>query len=119
MNEQVDFLVKLRDACMLMADAANEYIESIAPPEVKDQAVAVQEVTFTSLKFEKQRGTKLGEYEIANKQSNPSDKWQNAYNILQTSNATIKNRYHSEEYLRSYWLYDQDKIYRQKLKQKA
>lgn len=31
----VDFLVKLRDAAQMMADAANEYIERLAPKDEK------------------------------------------------------------------------------------
>jgi hypothetical protein len=121
MDKQVEFLVKLRDGCLLIADAANEYLEAFAPPEIKEkkQAAAVQEVTFTTLRFETQQGAKLGEYEIAYKQSNLSDKWQSAYNILRNSNATIKDRYHGEGYQFSYWLYGEDKIYRQKLKPKT
>jgi uncharacterized caspase-like protein len=119
MDKQVEFLVKLRDACMLMADAANEYIESMAPPEVKSQAAAVQEVTFTTLKFEAQQGAKLGEFEIAHKQNNLEDKWRSAYSILRNSNANIKDRYHGEGYQYSYWLFAEDRIYRQKLKPKT
>jgi hypothetical protein len=122
MNKQVEFLVKLRDASLMLADAANEYIDSLAPPEVKEKsktAVAVQEVTFTTLKFEAQQGAKLGSFEVAYKQNNLQDKWQSAYNILRNSNATIKDRYHGESYQYSYWLYAEDKIYRQKLKPKT
>jgi len=121
MDRQVEFLVKLRDGCLLIADAANEYLEALAPPEIKEkkQVAAVQEVTFTTLRFETQQGAKLGEYEIAYKQSNLSGKWQSAYNILRNSNATIKDRYHGESYQFSYWLYGEDKIYRQKLKPKT
>ena len=120
MNEQVDFLVKLRDASQMLADAANEYIESLAPPEVKEnnQTVAVQELTFSTLRFEVQQGAKLGEYEIAHKGSNLEDKWRPAHNVLRNSNATINDRYHGDVYLYSYWLYGEDKIYRQKLKPK-
>jgi hypothetical protein len=122
MDKQVEFLVKLRDSCLMLADAANEYIDSLAPPEIKaekKQASAVLELNFTFLKFEAQQGTKLGEYEIAHKQSNLTEKWQNAYNILRNSNATIKDRYYGEDYQHSYWLYGEDKIYRQKLKPKT
>ena len=120
MNEQVDFLVKLRDASQMLADAANTYIESLAPPEVKeDNKIAVaQELTFGTLRFEVQQGAKLGEYEIAYKVSNLEDKWRPAHNILRNSNATINDRYHGDGYLYSYWLYGEDKIYRQKLKPK-
>lgn len=121
MNNQIEFLVKIRDASQTIADAANQYIESLAPPEVKaeKQTAAVLEITFTTLRFEAQQGAKLGEFEVAYKQNNLQNKWQNAYNILRNSNATIKDRYHGETYQYSYWLYGEDKIYRQKLKPKT
>jgi len=122
MNKQVEFLVKLRDASLMLADAANEYIDSLAPPEVKETSktpAAVQEITFSTLKFEAQQGARLGEFEIAYKQNNLPDKWQSAYNILRINNSTIKDRYHGETYQYSYWLYGEDKIYRQKLKPKT
>jgi hypothetical protein len=121
MDKQVEFLVKLRDGCLMIADAANDYLETFAPPGAREtkQTAAVQEITFSTLKFEAQQGAKLGEYEIAYKQSNLQDKWQSAYNILRNSNATIKDRYYGEDYQYSYWLYGEDRIYRQKLKPKA
>jgi hypothetical protein len=121
MNKQVEFLVKLRDSCLMIADAANDYIDSMAPPEVKmkKQVAVVQEVTFTTLRFEEQQGAKLGSFEVAHKQNNLPDKWQSACNILRANNATIKERYHGEGYQYSYWLYGEDKIYRQKLKPKT
>jgi len=82
------------------------------------EPAAVQETTFTILKFESQQGTKLGEFEVAYKQNNIEDKWHHAYNILRNSNATINSRYHGQGYVYSYWLYGENKIYRQKLKPK-
>jgi len=121
MNKQVEFLVKLRDSTQMIADAANEYIEALTPPEIKEtnEAVAVQELNFSTLKFESQQGTKLGTFEVAYKTSNLEDKWQRAYSILRNSNATIKDRYYGTDYQHSYWLYGTDKIYRQKLKPKT
>jgi hypothetical protein len=121
-DKQVEFLVKLRDASLMIADAANEFIDALAPPEVRENKKAtatVQEVTFTTLRFEPQQGAKLGEYEVAYKQNNLQDKWSSAYNILRNSNATIKDRYHGEGYESSYWIYGEGKIYRQKLKPKT
>jgi hypothetical protein len=115
-SRQVDFLVKLRNAGQMIADAGNEYLESMAPPENKQTASAVLEITFATLSFEIQQGTKLGEYEIAYKANNLEEKGRPAYNILRNSNATIKERYRGEGYQYSYWLYGEDKIYRQKLK---
>ncbi len=119
-HRQVEFLIKLRDASQMVADAANEFIEAMAPPELGLQKApaAVQEITFTTLKFEQQKGTKLGDYELAYKASNLPDKWMHAINILRNSNATIKDRYCGEDYQYSYWLYGEDTIYRQKLKPK-
>ena len=121
MDKQVEFLVKLRDASLMIADAANEYLETMAPPKAKtkETAAAVLELNFTTMRFEAQKSAKLGDYEIAHKASNLQDKWQSAYNILRSSNATIKERYQGEGYQFSYWLYGEDKIYRQKLKPKA
>lgn len=121
MNKQIEFLVKLRDASQMLAEATNEYIDSLAPPEVKENnktSAAVQEINFSTLKFETQQGAKLGEYDIAYKANNLEDKWRPAYTILRNSNATIKDRYHGETYAYSYWLFGEDKIYRQKLKPK-
>lgn len=118
-SKQVEFLVKIRDAYIMLSEATNDYIDSLAPPEVKTTPVAATEINFTTLRFEKQQGLKLGEYEIAYKQNNLDDKWRQAYNILRNSNATIKDRYHGESYQYSYWLYGEEKIYRQKLKPKT
>lgn len=80
------------------------------------EAAAVKEEVFNILKFEQQKGEKLGEFEVAHKSSNLPDKWQHAFNILRQNNATIKSRYHGKDYAFSYWLYGEDRIYRQKLK---
>jgi hypothetical protein len=114
----IDFLVKLRDAGQMIADAANEQLEKMAPSGAK-QAAAVKEETFNILKFESQQGAKIGEFEVAYKANNIEDKWIQAFNILRQSNSTINSRYHGEGYQFSYWLYGEGKIYRQKLKQKS
>ena len=121
MDKHVEFLVKLRDASLMLADAANDYIESMSPIEAKpkENKTAVLELSFTTLRFDSMQGNKLGDYEVAYKQNNLPDKWQSAYNILRNNNATIKDRYHGEDYAYSYWLYGEDKIYRQKLKPKT
>jgi hypothetical protein len=113
----VDFLVKLRDAAHMIAYACDEYLEKLAPSETKQ--AAVKEETFDILKFEKQQGAKIGEFEITYKANNIPDKWAQAYNILRQNNAIINSRYTGENYTYNYWLYGEDKIYRQKLKPKT
>ena len=120
-SKQADFLVKLRDAGQIIADAANELLKSMIPSELEleNEPQAVNELTFITLKWDPQKSSKLGDFEVAYKTSNFQDKWQQAFNILRNSNATIKERYHDDTYQYNYWLYGEDKIYRQKIKPKT
>jgi hypothetical protein len=111
MTKYIAFLVILRDGCQQIANAADTYLQSLAPYETIEQ-----EQTFLALKFEAQRGAKLGNFEVAHKPTNSQDKWQTAYDILALNNATIDDRYHADNYQYSYWLYGSDRIYRQKQK---
>lgn len=91
--------------------------QQIAKMQVEAEPHAVvSEETFAILSFESQKGTKIGNYEVAYKSQNLPDKWNHAFNILRKANATISSRYHGEGYRYSYWLYGLGKIYRQLLK---
>lgn len=119
LNKQTELALNLRDAIKIITDSANAYIEFTSAAEKKSPAKAVSELTFTMLRFEPLQGAKLGEYEVAYKKDNVPDKLETAYYILKNNNATIKDHYHGEGYQYSYWLYVEEKIYRQKLKPKA
>jgi hypothetical protein len=120
MNKEVEFFVKLRDYSLTLAQAANQYIESLAPPEVKEDNEKPEnnEAAFTELNFEREEGPRIGVFGAAYKANNQKDKWTQAYNILVNARATIKDRYHNEGFQHSYWLYEGNKIFRQKLKPK-
>jgi hypothetical protein len=120
-SKQAEFLQIMRDSAQKVADAANDLLTSMAPPEVglEKEPVTVQEATFSMLKFESQKGAQLGDYDVAYKANNAEDKWTHAFNILKNANATIKDRYHGTSYQFAYWVYGENKIYRQKLKAKA
>ncbi len=120
-SKQAEFLVKLRDGAQMLADAASEFLKSMTPPELglDREPAAVQEITFATLKFDPQKGAHLGDYEVAYKANNIADKWTHAFNVLKSSNATIQNRYHGQGYQYSYWIYGENKIYRQKLTPKT
>jgi hypothetical protein len=85
---------------------------------VQPKPAAVKEETFACLKFEPQKGARIGDYEVAYKEQNLQEHWNHAYNILRQANATINNRYYGEGYQHSYWLYGEGRIYRQRLNQK-
>ena len=113
-----EFLLKLSLIGKLLVDASEVYRQSLAGPGIKGELAAVKEANYDILKFEVQKGAKLGEFEIAHKKTNLDDKWQIAFTILRNSNSTIENRYHGIDYQYSYWLYGSDKIYRKKLQPK-
>jgi len=103
-----DFLTMVESACVETKQKIGQIAGAI-------QTVAVKEETFNCLSYEKQQGSRLGEYETANRNSNEADKWASAFNILKQNGATISNRYHGEGYAYAYWLYGEDRIYRQRL----
>jgi hypothetical protein len=84
------------------------------PSELK---ATIPEDRFSRLSWRNETGKKIGEYEIALIQDNLEQDWRHAFNILQANNATISNRFHEENYVYSYWLYDKMdyKIFRQRL----
>jgi len=71
----VDFLVKLRDATQMIADAANEQLEKMKPPEVKHS-----EQDFDMLAWSEKEGTK-GKYEQTTKEANQNNE---TFRALQT-----------------------------------
>jgi len=100
------------------AGIANFKRQAASRKGVSVEPTAVKEETFTCLRFEPQKGAKIGEYEVAYKEQNAEAEWLHAFNILKQNNAHISNRYHGEGYQYSYWLYGEGRIYRQKLSQK-
>jgi hypothetical protein len=96
---------------------AQGFLESAkqAPKPPKTESAVVNESVFLQLCWEPQHSEKMGDYDIA-AQKNCDAKFADAIKILQTSNATIKDRYHGEGYQYSYWLYGEGRIFRQKLK---
>ena len=100
------------------AGIANFKRQAASKKGVSVEPAAVKEETFTCLRFEPQKGAKIGDYEVAYKEHNAEAEWLHAFNILKQNNAHISNRYHGEGYAYAYWLYGEGRIYRQKLSQK-
>lgn len=76
----VDFLVKLRDAAQMMADAANEQLEKMTPPEVKHG-----EADFDKLFWENLQGSK-GPFQRTSKKANSNSA------IFQALQAILKEK---------------------------
>lgn len=118
LENQMHELTEVLEQIAKDADLLSVNIMRSFKPKEKQEPAAVTETTFTTLKFEPQKGAKIGDYEVAYKPNNIEDKFTQAYNVLRNSNATINNRYHGPSYEFSYWIYGEGKIYRQKLKER-
>lgn len=112
MNKQIEYLVKIRDAAQMFADATNEYIDSLAPKEIKIEQAVAEEV-FSCLNYETQQGAQIGNFETASQDTNDQTKFQAAYDTLEKADANIKDRYYGKGYAYTYWLFGQNRIYRQ------
>lgn len=105
----------LRDFAATRHDA-----ERIPPSPGKNESVPdVPESTFSSLKFEEQKGEKLGPYEAAFKGANSPEPWQRCYDILKEAKATIRDSYHPAGFIYRYWIYEtqgfENRVFRKKL----
>lgn len=78
--------------------------ESQGKPQ-KESSAAVPEFTFTVLKYEDQKGEKLGEFQVAYRGKNDGKTWDICFNLLKDQRATIKEAFHPQGYLNKYWLY--------------
>jgi hypothetical protein len=127
---ELTLLIIERDTCQYKKERIDELLNRVGEAQGISNAVEKtsnaatpnakhEETAFTLLKFEPQKGAQLGDFDIACKANNIEDKWTYAFNTLKKANATIKDRYHSEGYQFSYWIYGEGKIYRQKLKPKT
>ncbi len=110
----VEFATSIEEACFELKTriAARHGITDEEPS-------AVSEANF-NLNYTECTSQKLGTFEVAEQKANLQEKWTRAFNILKKNNSTISNRYHGKGYAYSYWLYgkNNERIYRQKLKQK-
>jgi len=107
---------KTNEALLNFADAMENaalVLKQSIGREIKPQ---VNEGPFLTLKWEKRSGNKLKEFEVTTKVLNSgSEDFERCLGILKRNNADIGNRFHSEGWQFSYWLYGES-IYRQLLK---
>jgi len=104
MTGDVEFLVKLRDAAQMIADAADEQLEKIKPPTVKYDSK-----DFDKLSWTVKEGTKSS-YEQTTKEANDNE----IFKALQQILADHKGFWQSSTY--KYWNHqdNQDIIDRRK-----
>lgn len=112
---------KMLDAWLNFCDAVEaacvDFKHRVAELTGVKEAPAVKEDTFNILKFETVKSDRLPGLEAAHKLHNVEQNWTHAYGVLKAANATINSRYYGEAYGFSYWIYGEDRIFRQPLKQ--
>jgi len=123
MNEE-DFELFLEDFCDFLNGLEASIVKMkmqisklVGIAQEKPKATLPEE-TFNILKWENEKGSRLGDYQVAYKQQNIPDKWQHAYNILKANNSLIGNPFKEEGYVYRYWIFPEkypDRIFRKKL----
>jgi hypothetical protein len=93
----VDFLVKLRDAAQMMADAANEQLEKMAPAETK-----YNEEDFNKLFWETKEGSKGPYTQTSKKATNNSEIFQTLQKIVKEHDGFWQSKTHK------YWFHQSD-----------
>lgn len=115
-RDVAQFKVGQIDELLNQYGQAKGYIDS-EKESPSSKAGFVKEITFSILTFDNQKGSRLGDFQVAYKAKNLPEKFSPAYGILKANNATIANRYRGPNYNFSYWLFNaKDRIYRQKVK---
>jgi len=108
-----DFLEGLEASIVKMKMQIVKLVGSEAKSKPK-----ISEETFNILKWDNEKGERLGDFQTAYKNKNVLENWQHAFNILKQSNAVIGNPFHLEGYQYRYWIYPEkyeDRIFRKKL----
>ena len=110
-EEIVDFCNAAESACAKL----RLQIEKLLGTEVKAR---ILEDRFSTLKWQDEKGSKLGDYQVAHAKHNFPENWNHAFSFLKANNSFIAKPFHEEGYEFGYWIYPQkysDRIFRKKL----
>jgi len=115
LNELAESLVDFCNALESLAVNLRRQIQALPKTEVRAQ---LSELTFNVLKWQDEKGVRLGDFQVAYKNMNLPDKWLHCYNILKANSSVINNSFKEEGYVYRYWIYPEkynDRIFRKRL----
>jgi hypothetical protein len=118
MSDSEKIAEALTDFCNALESLAvnlRRQIQAITKIEVK---VKISEERFNVLKWQDEKGERLGDFQAAYRSHNLPENWDHAWNILKRNNSLIANPFHEEGYEFRYWIYPEkykDRIFRKKL----
>jgi hypothetical protein len=107
----VDFCNAAESACVKL----RLQIEKLLGREVKAR---IPEERFNFLKWQEEKGSRLGDFQVAYAKLNVPESYSHAFNVLKANNSFIANPFHEEGYEFGYWIYPQkysDRIFRKRL----
>jgi hypothetical protein len=113
---------KLEKLAEIVTDNMNA--QEAAAINVRRQIAEIEHVTteretsFTVLTWSPKKGDRLGDFEIAAKKDNDTEKYEHALQVLKANNATIQERFYEPQYTHTYWVFN-DTPYRQPRKEPA
>jgi hypothetical protein len=107
----VGFLNSIEASCVKL----RKRIEKLLGSEAKAR---IPEDSFNVLKWQDERGVRLGDYQVAFTKHNVPESWSYAFSVLKANNSFIANPFHEQGYEFWYWIYPQkysDRIFRKRL----
>lgn len=122
LGDFTDFLNELEEVADKTLRGVRKLKVQISKLVGVEEKPKLSEETFNVLKWQSEKGSRLGVYEIAYRSQNVLENWQHCFNILKANNATIANSFHEESYQFRYWIYPEkydDRIFRKKLNKEA
>ena len=110
-EDVIDFLNGIEASCVKL----RMQIKKLLGSQVK---AIIPESAFDALKWQDEKGSRLGDYQVAYKNHNLPEKWSHAFGVLKTNVSLIGDPFRDEGYAYRYWIYPHkysDRIFRKKL----
>ena len=110
----------LIDFCNAVESASFNLQRKLQGSGNNEAKTVLSEDTFNILKWQDEKGVRLGDFQVAYKNMNLPDKWLHCYNILKANNSLISNPFKEKGYVHRYWIFPskyEDRIFRKKIKE--
>lgn len=114
-SEFIEGLIELCDRLEALAVGLRQQTQAIMKTEAK---AGIPEDRFNVLKWEIEKGSRLGNYQVAYQRHNLPENWVHCFSVLKANLSFIDNPFLEEDYEFRYWIYPQkyrDRIFRKKL----
>jgi len=115
LSDLMDSLLDFCNGLEASVVSLRRQIKAVVKPEVK---ATIPEARFGVLKWQDEKGSRIGDYQVAYQSHNLPENWNHAYNILKANSSLIASPLKEEGYEFRYWIYPQkysDRIFRKKL----